>query len=69
MINTCKTHQFINVREIRKQGTTGAAVVCAICGEVRNIYEDGTVNIIIPGDIGKLINDAYAKVSKKGGSL
>jgi len=45
----CK-HQFIKIIEI-DQGyggsrISGAIVVCAECGEVRKIWEDGVIEII-----------------------
>lgn len=47
----CPKHQFIKVSEIRDQGKAGATVVCVICGQVRNAYENGKVIVIKQGDI------------------
>ena len=43
-------HQFIGVSELDKDNfrIKGAEVVCALCGEVRHIWADGTVDILVP---------------------
>ena len=49
------THQFIKIQEIDKaipnsdRRGPGAIVVCADCGQVRNIYHDGIVVVMIDG--------------------
>lgn len=50
------THKFIKTSEIDRNKyqnlehkIMGAVVVCAECGEVREVWEDGKVNILIKG--------------------
>lgn len=48
------THQFFQIKNIFKYGPIraekeGVKVVCAICGEVRDLWEDGEIEISIEG--------------------
>jgi hypothetical protein len=55
-------HQFFKLDSIQKPAAhqsqsprvdanmlAGALIMCAICGEVRHIFEDGTINIVRDG--------------------
>ena len=39
-------HQFMKTSELNTRGVAGVAVVCAICGEVRFVYQNGEITII-----------------------
>jgi len=47
------THQFIKVSELTKATESknvhiyGAEVVCALCGDVRHVFADGSVKEIV----------------------
>ena len=40
-----------------QRGIPGVTVVCAICGEIRKVYEDGEVVVVKLGDDHKHLND------------
>lgn len=51
-------HQFIRVADMDKVDTKylnvkvpGAAIMCPICGEVQNIYADGSAVIVVKGNL------------------
>lgn len=55
----CKEHKFINIGSISKPvvGTEtihrqefGVKIGCALCGEIRNLWPDGTVEVVIRGN-------------------
>ena len=60
-------HQFVTITETSKmpdvvnhaiqRGIPGVTVVCAICGEIRKVYEDGEVVVVKLGDDHKHLND------------
>ena len=43
-------HQFIEIKEITTGSgnifNNGKLVVCALCGEIRNVWDNGTIEII-----------------------
>ncbi len=45
---TCQHTQFVEVEIIRKQGVAGVVVVCVTCGQIRDVYADGEVDVRQP---------------------
>ncbi len=50
-------HQFIKIVDIDKPDpryqtvkVPGVTAVCAICGETKDLFADGFVKVIVPGD-------------------
>jgi hypothetical protein len=51
----CIQHQFVRVKDVERYNPGGrtvaavaARVVCAECGEIRDVWEDGKIDIIKP---------------------
>jgi len=49
-------HQYIKITDIDKpligtqRGIPGAIVACAICGEVKNVWSDGVMEVVKDGN-------------------
>lgn len=49
-------HQYIKITDIDKplqgtmRGIPGAIVVCAVCGEVKNVWSDGVMEVVKEGN-------------------
>ncbi len=50
----CK-HQFVRISDLRRtfdgnqRGEYGASAGCVECGEVREVFENGTLRVIVEG--------------------